>query len=81
MADTLRLPRLELRSRMPAGESAGRVVHDHRGNAIWDWAIETGVFAKATADELLRTLADPAPFALEIETERGGWSGDPYNRS
>jgi hypothetical protein len=60
---------------------AGRVVHDQRGNAVWDWALETGVLAKATVGELLSSLADPLSFALEPEADRsGGWGGDPYNR-
>jgi hypothetical protein len=58
----------------------GKVIHDDRGNAIWDWAIETGVLAKATAAELARTLANP--FVLELEvSDASDWSGDPYNRS
>ncbi len=62
--------------------SLGKVIHDDRGNAIWDWAIETGVLAKATAAELARSLAHPVAFALELETgDTLGWSGDPYNRS
>lgn len=82
MSDTLKLPRLELRTHASSGESLGRVVHDQRGNAIWDWAIETGVFAKTSAAELLRSLAEPVPFALEHDADRNcGWSGDPYNRS
>jgi hypothetical protein len=66
-----------------ARPTSGRVVHDPRGNAVWDWAIETGVLAKATTAELLKKLADPAPFVLELETcvSGRGWGGDPYNRS
>jgi len=57
----------------------GKVVHDPRGNAVWDWAIATGVLAGTKATELLRMLDDPS---LVIE---GGqlpceWAGDPYNR-
>jgi hypothetical protein len=48
---------------------------------VWDWAIETGVLAKTTAAELLRSLAAPLPLVLEVETDRSmGWCGDPYNR-
>ena len=63
-----------------ASAQLGRIVHDSRGNAIWDWTIETVVLAKITADELLCKLVEPNPLALERETERTvNW--DPYNRS
>ena len=64
------------------GERArgGKVVHDLRGNAIWDWAVATGVLAGAKSAELLRMLDDPT-----LAIEGGGelaceWAGDPYNR-
>jgi len=58
----------------------GKVVHDLRGNAIWDWAVATGVLAGAKSAELLRMLDDPT-----LAIEGGGalaveWAGDPYNR-
>jgi hypothetical protein len=65
-------------------KAAGRVIHDPRGNAVWDWAIETGVLAKATVAELLNSLVNsmghPQPITLELEADKtGGGSGDPYN--
>jgi hypothetical protein len=66
----------------PAASQLGKVVHDPRGNAIWDWAMETGVLAKATVAELLSKLADPMPIALELDMDSTAhWCGDPYNRS
>jgi hypothetical protein len=59
----------------------GRVVHDSRGNAIWDWTIGTAVLAQITADELLDKLVVPMALGLECEAERTtSWCGDPYNR-
>ena len=59
----------------------GRIVHDSRGNAIWDWAIETAVLTQTTVEELLGKLVDPISLGLEGETERpASWCGDPYNR-
>ena len=58
----------------------GRVVHDSRGNAKWDWAVSTAVLAKKTIAELMNTLEVPT---LAIESEReiaAGRAGDPYNR-
>jgi hypothetical protein len=58
---------------------AGKVIHDSRGNAVWDWAIDTDV---TTPTGLVRALAPPGQLALESEADAVvGWGGDPYNRS
>lgn len=75
-------PEMHARGNSSATAELGRVVHDSRGNAIWDWAIETTTLAQATVEELLNKLADPMPLALENEVESAmRWCGDPYNRS
>jgi ornithine cyclodeaminase/alanine dehydrogenase-like protein (mu-crystallin family) len=38
----------------------GRVVHDIRGNAVWDWAVSTAVLANKTVAELVMTLDVPS---------------------
>ncbi len=58
----------------------GKVVHDSKGNAIWDWAIATGVLAKATTDELLTTLTGSHSLTIHPDDVALSWSGDPYNR-
>jgi hypothetical protein len=61
--------------------ATGKVTHDDRGNAIWDWAIETGVLARTSRGELANKLADPARLTLEHdELPVSTWDGDPYNR-
>lgn len=66
----------------PAGRPqpvAGRIVHDSRGNAVWNWAIDTDVH---TSTGLLRALTPTGSLSLEGETApASGWAGDPYNRS
>ncbi len=57
----------------------GRVIHDPRGNARWDWAVSTGVLAKKTVAELLNTLGVPT-LAIDRELELATPAGDPYNR-
>jgi hypothetical protein len=60
----------------------GKVTHDSRGNAVWDWDIATGVLARKSVDELLTSLDAPGVLSLDGEPEReNNWSGDPYNRS
>ena len=61
--------------------STGRVVHDERGTAIWDWDVATAILEKTSTDELLRSLDEPGVLALEGDLEPANdWSGDPYNR-
>lgn len=63
------------------GRSAGgRVIHDLRGNAKWDWAVSTGVLATKTVAELMDTLDVPT-LSIEKEGEVTGERSDPYNSS
>src|SRR5690348_8092536 len=80
-----RRPDLRLATTHPASRelkpSSGKVTHDDRGSAIWDWAIETGVLARTSSGELANKLADPARLTLESdERSAQSWDGDPYNR-
>jgi hypothetical protein len=63
------------------GDSVGgRVTHDPRGTAVWDWAVATGVLAGSKRADLLQMLDNPM---LELADEpelAAGWQGDPYNR-
>ncbi len=66
---------------MPEAGASGRVVHDARGTAIWDWDVATAILEKTTTDELLRSLDEPGVLSLEGDLEPANdWSGDPYNR-
>lgn len=72
----------------------GTVRHDKRGNAVWQWAVDTGKHALDSTSALLRRLdlpglsiegekpkqPDPEAKAPELELEkRSGY--DPYGRS
>ena len=66
----------------PLPSKGGKVTHDARGTAVWDWAVDTGVLNQKSTAELLETLADPAELSIVAETtETCEWRGDPYNRS
>lgn len=44
----------------PGGEkSTGRVTFDARGNAVWEWQIETGAFGVEVSTQRLEKLAHP----------------------
>jgi hypothetical protein len=39
---------------------SGRVKHDDRGNAIWEWAVSTGVFGAESSTQRLNKLDNPS---------------------
>lgn len=56
-----------------AGKPAGKIQFDDRGNAVWEWAVRTGEFAKDSASARLKkldnptlSLADDAPTPTQI---------------
>jgi hypothetical protein len=74
----------------PRDRPAGRVRHDERGVAVWDWAVATGEFATLSATHMLKKLQVED---LKIEDTRGtpklslqeagrdkGGGFDPYNQ-
>jgi hypothetical protein len=70
------------------GSSRGRVVHDSRGNAVWDWLKESGRIAIESTSRLLRKLEMPElkvednkDEELRLESDRDPVGGyDPYNQ-
>lgn len=68
---------------------AGRVRHDERGMAVWDWAVATGEFATLSATHMMKKLAiedlkveEPSHPKLSIQPQGRdvGGGGDPYNQ-
>jgi hypothetical protein len=72
-----------------AGEApSGRVRHDERGNAIWDWLKETGRIAIESTSRMLKKLETPElkvedtqenQLRLMPDAKEAGF--DPYNQS
>jgi hypothetical protein len=68
---------------------SGRVRHDERGNAIWDWLKDTGRNALEATSRLLKKLEAPhldvedtKDQELRLESDRDPGGGyDPYNQS
>ncbi len=67
---------------------SGRVVHDERGNAVWDWMKQASRAALESTSRLLRRLEVPElkveekkdeELRLESDREPGG-GYDPYNQ-
>ena len=69
---------------------SGRVRHDERGMAVWDWAVATGEFAQLSATRAMKKLQiedlqiaeAPKTPALSLEKtgrDKGG-GFDPYNQ-
>ena len=68
-------------------KATGRVVHDERGNAVWDWIVETGRIFMGNTSRLLKKLEAPelkiddTPPELRLESERDAGGGyDPYSK-
>jgi hypothetical protein len=68
---------------------AGRVRHDERGMAVWDWAVASGEFAALSATNVMRKLdvgdlkieeTQRAVKAMEAPSRNAGGGGDPYNQ-
>lgn len=68
---------------------SGRVRHDDRGNAVWDWLKDTGRNAIESTSRLLKKLELPQlkveekkDEELRIQSDRDPGGGyDPYNQS
>jgi hypothetical protein len=69
---------------------SGRVRHDERGMAVWDWAVATGEFATLSATRAMKKLQvadlqiDDAPKTPGLSLEKAGRDEgggfDPYNQ-
>ena len=75
-------------ARPSAAGSSGKVVHDDRGHAVWQWVKQTGRIAIESTSRLLRKLEAPE---LKMEDTRdeevritpdpgAGGGYDPYNQ-
>jgi hypothetical protein len=75
--------------KLGAPRGSGRVVHDERGNAVWDFLATTSRIALEATSRLLKKLEAPElkiedskDEELRIMPEPGSGSGyDPYNQA
>lgn len=71
------------------GKTAGRIIHDERGNAVWDWLKDTARIAIDSTSRLLMRLEvpdlkveDTQEQELRMEADRDAGGGyDPYGGS
>ena len=74
---------------MPSSGPSGRVRHDERGVAVWDWAVASGEFETLSTTRALKKLEvadlkieDHKPGELKLEVSGRDKAGgfDPYNQ-
>ena len=67
---------------------SGRVRFDERGQAVWEWAVKTGMFDRNASTQRIRALTE-APVNLEIDegptpakaAKANPATGNPYERA
>jgi hypothetical protein len=76
-----------------AGRKSGRVQFDERGQAVWEWAVQTGMFDRNATTQRVRALSEsamnlsveetPAPVTAKaaIAPPRRGDAVTPYDRA
>ena len=65
---------LERSAPAPSADPSGHIVHDERGNAVWDWVKDTARTAVDSTSRLLKKLEVP-DLKLEDTSEDGGLPG------
>jgi hypothetical protein len=85
-------PRKDPKSAAPAAKPAeerksGRARVDERGQAVWEWAVQTGMFDRNASTARIRALTEAA-MSLEIAdtppqkpTQAKPVTGNPYERA
>jgi hypothetical protein len=53
-----------------ASKGSGRVQFDERGQAVWEWAVRTGMFDRNASTQRVRALTE-TPVKLELEQTIG----------
>lgn len=51
----------------PDEKRSGRVQFDERGQAVWEWAVQTGMFDRDASTSRIRKLTEDVPIELSLE--------------
>ena len=89
ISDAIKPTKSQNSTDMQSGGPAGRVRHDERGVAVWDWAVVSGEFCTLSTSLALKKLEvadlkieDHKPTELKLEVSGRDKAGgfDPYNQ-
>jgi hypothetical protein len=58
---------------------SGRVAYDERGQPVWEWRVDTGVFTRDVDTRQMRKIQEEAAVNLSPEQSRRFVGFDPYS--
>jgi hypothetical protein len=66
-------------SKKPDPTKSGRVAYDERGQPVWEWRVDTGVFSRDVDTKQVRQLQEEASVELRDEAPPHAVGFDPYS--
>jgi hypothetical protein len=66
-------------SKKPDPTKSGRVAYDERGQPVWEWRVDTGVFSRDVDTKQVRQLQEEASVELRDEAPPPAVGFDPYS--
>ena len=66
-------------SKKPDPTQSGRVAYDERGQPVWEWRVDTGVFSRDVDTKQVRQIQDDASTKLQDESAPRSVGFDPYS--
>ena len=66
-------------SKKPDPTQSGRVAYDERGQPVWEWRVDTGVFSRDVDTKQVRQIQEDTSTKLQDEPAPRAVGFDPYS--